>query len=183
MVASTEAASRVPRGRVRVVIVVVVAVALVALSWPLNVLDVRARSPVASVASAFGPAPAYPGYRWSRDGKEVGEFELTSISGPSHCGWQSATMLFIAWPPGTIATTSAQSRFYIRDPQGAFGSDYRDRLGLRATLPADARPTGYRLGWIELYLSPGDQDEAIYVVAPSGAERWPRVDPAARLCR
>ncbi len=163
------------------VIVGVIAVTLLAASWTLNVFDVRARSPFASVASAFGPAPAYPGYRWSRDGREVGEFELTSISGPSHCGWQSATMLFIAWPPGTIATTGAQSRFYIRDPQGAFGSEYRDRLVLRATPPADARPTGYRLGSIELYLSPGDQDEAIYVVAPSGAERWPRVDPV-RLC-
>jgi hypothetical protein len=26
------------------------------------------------------------------------------------------------------------------------------------------------------------QDEAIYVVAPSGAERWPRVDPNRGLC-
>ncbi len=168
--------------RVRVLIVAVAVVTLLAVSWPLNVLDVRARSPFATVASAFGPAPAYPGYRWSRDGTEVGEFELTSISGPSHCGWQSATMLFIGWPPGTTSTTITGSHFYIRDPRGVFGSEYRDRLVLGATLPADARPTGYRLGSIEVYLSPTDQDEAIYVVAPSGAERWPRVDPAARLC-
>lgn len=171
-----------PARRAKVLIFAIVAVALVGLSWPLNVLDVRARSPFASVASAFGPAPAYPGYRWSRDGKDVGEFELTSIAGPSHCGWQTATMLFIGWPPGTTSTSITQARFYIRDPQGAFGSEYRDRLVLRVMLPADARPTGYRLGSIELYLAPSDQDEAIYVVAPSGAERWPRVDPAARLC-
>ena len=91
-------------------------------------------------------------------------------------------MLFIGWPLGTTSTTIAQAHFYIRDPQGAFGSEYRDRLVLEATLPADARPTGYRLGSIALYLSPGDQDEAIYVVAPSGAKRWPRLAPAARLC-
>ena len=168
--------------RVRILIFVVVVVGLVAISWPLNVLDVRARSPFASVASAFGPAPDYPGYRWSRGGKEVGEFELTSIAGPAHCGWQTAAMLFVGWPPGSTSTTITQAHFYIRDPQGVFGSEYRDRLDLHATLPADARPTGHRLGSIELYVSPTDQDEAIYVVAPSGAERWPRVDPAARLC-
>jgi len=44
------------------------------------------------------------------------------------------------------------------------------------TLPADARATGYRLGAIEIYVSPSDQDEA-YVVSPRDAERWPRVDP------
>ena len=171
-----------PDRRARVLIVAMVAVALMALSWPLNVLEVRARSPFASVASAFGPAPDYPGYRWSRDGKEVGEFELTSIAGPSHCGWQTATMLFVGWPPGATSMTITRAHFYIRDPQGVFGSEYRDRLVLHAALPADARPTGHRLGSIALYLSPGDQDEAIYVVAPSGAERWPRVDPTARLC-
>ena len=170
--------------RRRLVIAVVVSVAVTLVSWPLNIFDVRARAPFASVESAFGPAPAYPGYRWSRDGRAVGEFELTTIAGPSHCRWQSATLLFIAWPPGTPRTTAtpgAQSRFYVRDPEGAFDEMYRERLVRRATLPPDAVVTGYRLGPIELYLSPTDQDEAIYVVAPPGAERWPRVDPQ-RLC-
>src|SRR5688500_9154730 len=89
--------------RRRIAIAVAVAVALVAVSWPLNILEVRARVPFASVASAFDAPPGYPGYRWSRDGREVGEFELTTIAGPSHCGWQSATMIFIGWPLGTIA--------------------------------------------------------------------------------
>jgi hypothetical protein len=90
-------------------------------------------------------------------------------------------MLFIGWPPGTRAQTSALSRMYVRDPQGVYSAKYRDLLVRNATLPADASPTGYQLGPIELYLSPTDQDEGIYVVAPSGAERWPRVDPAG-LC-
>ena len=89
----------------RVIVTVAVVLALAAVSWPLNVLDVRARAPFASVASAFDAPPGYPGYGWSRDGRAVGEFELTTIAGPSHCGWQSATMVFIAWPPGTVATT------------------------------------------------------------------------------
>ena len=169
------------RKKVLTVAVVLFALAVVALSWPLNVLEIRARAPFASVASAFDAPPGYPGYRWERDARVVGEFELTTIAGPSHCGWQSATMVFIGWPPGTVSPTSASARMYIRDPQGVYGAELRDRLVRNATLPPDAKPTGYRLGPMQLYLSPTDQDDALYVVAPSGAERWPRVEPM-RLC-
>jgi hypothetical protein len=164
------------------VFVIAAVLLLIAVSWTANVLDVRARAPFASVASAFDAPPGYPGYGWSRDGHGVIEgTELTTIAGPSHCGWETATMLFIGWPPGTSAVTFASSRMFIRDPKGVYaGGRYREGLALHATLPADARPTGHRLGPIALYLSPGD-DGGIYVVAPSGAERWPRVDPPG-LC-
>jgi len=148
----------------------------------LNVLDVRARAPFASVASAFDAPPGHPGYGWSRDGRgPVENAELATFAGPAHCGWQSATMMFIGWPLGTRADTSARSRMFIRDPHGVYGAEFRERLVRNARLPTDAKATGYRLGPLELYLSPTDQDEAIYVVAPSGAERWPRVEPM-RLC-
>jgi hypothetical protein len=167
--------------RRRVAIAIVVALVLIAVSWPLNLLDIRARAPFASVASAFDAGPGYPGYGWSRAGHGVDGEEVRTIAGPDHCGWRSATMLFIGWPPGTAARTADRARMYVRDPQGAYGGDTRDRLVRNATLPADANPTGYRLGPIELYLAPSDQDDGIYVVAPSGTERWPRVDPK-RLC-
>jgi hypothetical protein len=167
--------------RRRLLIIALVVIGLVAVVWQFNILEVRATAPFASVQSAFEAPPAYPGYHWSRNGHGIEGGELTTIAGPDHCGWQSATMLFIGWPPGTRAETSASSRMYTRDPQGAYGAKYRDMLVRNATLPADARPTGYRLGPIELYLSPTDQDEGIYVVAPSGTERWPRVDPMG-LC-
>ena len=154
---------------------------LLGLGWRLNVLDVRASSPLASVATAFDPAPRYPGYPWTRDGRQVSREELVTAAGPDHCGWQSATFLTIGWPVGTRATTFSQARLYIRDPLGIVGARYREALVLRATLPSDARSTGYRHGAIEIYLSPSDQDDAIYVVSPSGAERWPRSDPAS-LC-
>lgn len=153
----------------------------VAVSWPLNVLDVRARAPFASVASAFDAPPGYPGYAWSRDGNVVDQTDLTTIAGPSHCRWETATLMFIAWPPGSRATSFAGQRMFIRDPNGAYADGrYRDVLDRHATLPPDARPTGHRIGPIALYVSPSD-DTGIYVVAPSGAERWPWVDPA-RLC-
>jgi|SRR5438874_4138562 len=170
-----------PRRGPLVVLFVAAAVAIAGAIWAWNVLDVRARSPLATVASAFDAPPAYPGYRWTRDGHEAGEFELTSIAGPAHCGWQSATMLFLAWPIGTVATSGDQTRQYVRDPQGVLHGTYRDRLVLHASLPADAASTGYRLGSIELYLAPEREGDAIYVVAPAGAERWPRADPM-QLC-
>ena len=151
--------------------------ALAAVVWRFNIFDVRAQS----VATAFDQPLAYPGYTWTRDGRAVAPEEMETISGPSHCGWQSATMLFIVWPPGSAPTSYFTGRLYIRDPEGVYGVRFRDRLGRNVTVPADARATGYRLGAIEVYVSPSDQDEAIYVVSPRDAERWPRVDPV-RLC-
>jgi hypothetical protein len=165
----------------RLVLAIGAILLLLAVGWSLNVLDVRARAPFASAASAFDPAPAYPGYGWSRDGHIVDQNELTTIAGPSHCGWQSATMMFIGWPPGTNAPTFSGARMFVRDPNGVYMEGrYRDLLQLHAALPSDARPTGHTIGPIGLYVSPTD-DGGIYVVAPSGTERWPRADPA-NLC-
>ena len=118
--------------------------------------------------------PPYAGHTWTREGRAVSPEELTVISGPEHCEWQSATLLYIRWPPGTSASTSTQLRQYVRDPRGVMSAELRDRLQLRATLPADARPTGYVSNDYGIYLSRTDQDEAIYVVSPRSVERWPR---------
>jgi len=130
-----------------------------------------------SVSAAFDSPPAYPGYHWKRLGQPVSTAELGTSAGPNHCDWQSATILTIGWPLGTVANTSGQARFYIRDPKGVMGGSYQKALVTHAHPPADARATGYKLGAIELYLSPSDQDWAAYLVAPSGVERWPRADP------
>ncbi|HEY0492084.1 MAG TPA: hypothetical protein VGD57_01265 [Candidatus Dormibacteraeota bacterium] len=103
--------------------------------------------------------------------------ELGASGGPSHCNWQSATILMVGWPLGTLSGNAGQTRVYIRDPRGVMGRSYRQTLVTHARLPVDARPTGYKLGSIELYLSSSDRDQAAYLVAPSGAERWPRADP------
>jgi hypothetical protein len=128
-----------------------------------------------SVAAAFDRAPACPGYQWARNGWKVPWQELITCAGPRHCSWESATFLNIGWPLGTRATHADQARVYIRDPSDVVG--YQSRLIRNATLPHDARPTGYKLGSIQIYFSPSDQDEAVYLVAPSGSERWPRSDP------
>lgn len=130
-----------------------------------------------SVSAAFDNPPSYPGYQWTRNGKSVTNEELGTSAGPNHCDWQSATILTLGWPVGTVSKTAATARFYIRDPKGAMGRTFRQDLVIHATLPTDARPTGYKLGNIELYLSPSDQDQAVYLATSSGAERWPRANP------
>jgi len=132
-----------------------------------------------SLGTTFDATPYYPGYTWTREGRPVKPEELGTIAGPAHCEWQSATLLHIGWPVGTLSSSIAQARQYVRDPRGAVSATLRDRLQLRANLPNDARSTGYTYGTIQVYLSPSDQDEAIYVVGPSGSERWPRSDPAS----
>jgi hypothetical protein len=96
---------------------------------------------------------------------------LTDIAGPGHCDWQSARMLHLATPEGTL------DKQYVRDPEGVF-----DGLGLLedyaegVELPADATFSGYRTAdGQELWFTP--EDVAAYVVTAHGVERWPRADP------
>lgn len=174
---SSTGVARIVSGAVVVLALVVLAV----LGWRANLLGVRTERPFGSVATAFDTTPAYPGYVWTRDGRSVSEFELVTIAGPDHCGWGAATFLFIGWPPGTVAPDGSHSRQYIRDPHGVVYGRYRDLLERDAKLPSDATSTAYRLGAIELFVSPSDDDRWIYVVGPSNTERWPRADPMT-LC-
>lgn len=168
---------RVARGAVVVLALIVFA----ALGWRANLLGVRTDQPFGSVASAFDRTPSHPGYAWTREGREVSQFELVTIAGPAHCGWESATFVFIGWPPGTFAPNASQARQYIRDPRGVVYGSYRNLLERDVKLPSDAKSTGHRLGAIELYFSASDDDRWIYVAGPSSVERWPRADPMV-LC-
>lgn len=157
----------------------IVLVAIALLAWRFDLMGIRSGTPLSSVAAAFEPPLPYPGYTWSRNGQAVDGRELTTAAGPDHCGWRSATFLTIGWPSGTVSKTSAEARQYIRDPHGDVRTDLRDRFRANTPLPSDARPTGHRHGSLEIYVSPSDQDDAIYIVGPGGAERWPRADPMA----
>jgi hypothetical protein len=135
----------------------------------------------AEPGSIFASTPAYPGYVWTRNAQPVTPEELGTSAGPGHCGWQSATFLSIGWPPGTHSRSAAEARQYIRDPKGVTPTTLRDRLDLQARFSRDARGTGYVHDGIEIYLSPSDQDEAIYAVGARTVERWPRSRPMT-LC-
>ncbi len=127
------------------------------------------------------PAP-WPGIPWTHDDHSVSTSVIDAAAGPSHCGWQSVTFLTMGWPLGTRAANAAQSREYVRDPKGLVGHfGLRSSLDLHATLPSDARSTGYVDGSARLYLAPSDDDVAAYIVQGATVERWPRSDPMT-LC-
>jgi hypothetical protein len=67
-------------------------------------------------------------------------------------------------------------REYVRDPAGEFlGNGWlTEPYDGGAGLPADADDTGWTNGNIDLWLSPSEQERAIYLVRGDVVERWPR---------
>jgi hypothetical protein len=128
------------------------------------------------VADYFSPPQEFPGPTWSRGGRPVDGLEVSSIAGPSHCEWQSAVMMYLGWPLGTVSKNVANARQYIRDPDGVIDPKYKARLGRTVALPPDAVDTGYRLASLELWTVASDPDSA-YLKVADDIERWPRADP------
>ena len=159
-------------------------VAVVLLAVVGRALFLAAHPAHTTVASYFDNPPAWPGQPWSRNGVEVSNEVLESSAGPEHCGWQSATLMFMGWPPGIDATSSAQARQYIRDTRGALLDDrfLQGSFEHNPQLPSDATDTGFRYdGTVKLYLAPSDSARYVYLIAPADSERWPRSDPMT-LC-
>ena len=129
-----------------------------------------------TVAQYFSPPQAYPGPVWTKDGRPVDGRELNSIAGPDHCGWQSAVMMHLGWPLGTVSQTSDEIRQFIRDPDRVIAYGVGGELSMQVALPADARATGYRMGEVELWLA-ASEPQAAFVRVGDDVERWPRADP------
>jgi hypothetical protein len=135
-----------------------------------------------TVGDYFDNPPAWPGEAWTRNGVSVSSDVLVASAGPSHCQMQAMTFLTIGWPPGTVATSAAQAREYIRTPIGTPPApNLRGTWARNAPLPPDAADTGYRYGVLKLLIAPSDGDRYVYLVAPADSERWPRSDPMT-LC-
>ncbi len=158
-------------------------------SAPLPTASRNAGSPAAAQcdsnvkpADIFDHPPAYPGYSWCYKGHPVGWQVVTSSAGPTHCGWETATLLTIGWPPGTYSATATHARQYVRDPLAVtHTTSLRSSLELQVPLPVDATATGLRFRGVEIYVSPSAGDNAVYVAGGGIAERWPRSDPMT-LC-
>ncbi len=94
--------------------------------------------------------------------------DVVELSGAGHCGWQSATFI-----------TLGPLRRYVLDPEdvvpprgGAFLGGRPPRI--EVSLPTDAKYTGFHHDDREIWVSPADGDDAIYVVSPEVTQRWPR---------
>ena len=114
---------------------------------------------------------------WSLAGQDVTFEEINSSAGPSHCAWEEAHFLSVAWPPGSGASSGTENRTYIRDPNGVLPRrELRERLRLDAELPPEALATGYENDGWELWFASSDDSTAAYLVRNGGdtIESWPR---------
>jgi hypothetical protein len=110
-----------------------------------------------SITGYFSPPEAFPGPTWTRDGEPVDGRELNSIAGPEHCRWESAVMMHLGWPLGTVARDMAEARQLTRDPEGAIDAHLQQQE-------------------LELWLSDSDPEGA-YLRVGHDVERWPEAEP------
>ena len=110
-------------------------------------------------------------HRWTGpDGCPVRLDYLMTRDGPEHCGWQDSQDLVMGTPLG--APQSQDVRIYVRDPLGVLGVPaLQEAFDPEAELPEDAADTGYRLGEVELWMTPAT--DFAYLVDDATAERWP----------
>ena len=106
----------------------------------------------------------------------MSEKVIATFRGPEHCGWESAVFLHLGRPlVGEDKGPEASRRTYVRDPGGLFQDHVRVPFDEDARVPPDGRYTGYHLGDVELWISPKEEESAVYVVRRDRAERWPRL--------
>jgi hypothetical protein len=102
---------------------------------------------------------------------------LFVFRGSKQCQWGSATFMHVGWPLGTAANSLGDWRQYVRDPEGLF-DDGALRVGFlsNTALPDDAADTGYHRGSWQLWVSPSQADDAVFVVneTTGAVERWGR---------
>jgi hypothetical protein len=94
--------------------------------------------------------------------------------GDAHCDFDDARYLLTGDPLGARFSTTAPPIEYVRDPTGAYVSDFLpDGFAEFPELPGDAVDSGFRLRDRELWTSPSDP-AAIFIKDSQGVERWPR---------
>jgi hypothetical protein len=102
---------------------------------------------------------------WSdAEGDRVPTSLIQSAAGPAHCGWETMTFLF-------LGVNGADGEFY-GSPDDELQRYLSTTYQAHASLPEDARDTGYRREDRELWLA-ADGSAAYLVAAEGDAERWP----------
>lgn len=97
---------------------------------------------------------------------------VLSYAGPEHCDWQDVTFLRLGEDPRGTARDRVEE--YVRDTTGELARSLDGTFSDEATLPAEARDTGWRHDGRELWLVP-DRSAAYLVSLDDHAdvERWP----------
>ena len=160
-------------------------------AWPRTVAALTATALVLGlVVYMVLTGPGYAGVWTNPDGvpAERGQgmdtrHELRVAAGPDHCGWQRATFMSLAWPPGATTQLGEQAneiptRQYVRDPDGVVDApELRRGFAISSTLPDDAVATGFHRGDVELWLGRDRGEQFVYVAWDDHVERWPRSQP------
>jgi hypothetical protein len=91
------------------------------------------------------------------------------------CDRAEAAVLTIGRPLGT-AIDPLDRWEYVRDPAGEFQAQrwVTAPWDGDARLPVDAAATGWTNGNVNLWISPSEQERAVYLVRGTAVERWPR---------
>ncbi len=123
---------------------------------------------VIALTACSGPAivadvVADPELRWSKDGRTSVVRTVSSVPGPSHCEWESATFIHV------------DSRPYVRAPENVVGDGFREGLRLATKPPDDARDSGFRAGELELWIA--QSDDGVFLRLGDDVERWPPLIP------
>ncbi|MCH8910409.1 MAG: hypothetical protein IH867_06695 [Chloroflexi bacterium] len=117
---------------------------------------------------------------WTINGERVPKGTISTLTGLEHCGWESATLLHIGSPLGSVMESGRDTNQYIRDPEGVFiqlAARFRSTYEPDADLPVDAEYSGYMKNGVELWISQSQLDTVIYMVDGSSVERWPKAEP------
>jgi len=91
------------------------------------------------------------------------------------CGWGSAAILEIGWPPeDAVAGTATETRFYVRDPDGVLPPTILEApYDGGSSLDRTTGYTGLHTSTFQLWTG-GDDDIYVYAVAGPTVEAWPR---------
>ncbi len=116
------------------------------------------------------------------NGEQVPDGTIRTLTGAEHCEWESSTVLHIGMPLGAVMESGADVHQYISDPEGVylhpgFARSFKTTFNPNATLPSDAKFSGFKRDGVELWISDSELDSAIYMVSDSATERWPKADP------
>jgi hypothetical protein len=106
-------------------------------------------------------------------------FVMEVTQGPTHCGWGRLVFLLISLPLGTEVPggfmSDPRTKMFVRlSTTGDLPASYfASTFDGSATLPANARDTGYhRNGW-HLWVVDRAIDRAVWLVHDDTVERWP----------
>lgn len=138
--------------------------------------------PVAALVLAAGctgpEQPSSSAEQWTRDGAPVSFEVINSYDGGPPCDWAGTRFLSVSFPIHLAPSGAPHAAQYVRDPDGVLpGAQTRPAFRPGATLPADAKPTGYERDGTALWLADSDRASTAYLVKGDVIEAWPRADP------